>query len=99
MTRDPRNPSRWLNTEIERDPDGYVEARAAYREDREQAETRRREEEDLRRFTEAYFAAGGSRNEAASAFREQRDRQATEAASRAEASILQDSRRRIRKVL
>ncbi len=99
MTRDPRNPSRWTNVQIERDPDGYVEAQAAYREDREQAETQRREQDDLRLFEEEFVRAGGKRSEAARRFREQRDRDGAEAASRASASVLKDSRRRIRQSL
>ncbi len=76
--------------------DSYNERRAGQIASRRDAA---READDLRRFTEAYIEAGGGRNEAASAFREQRDRQATEAASRAEASVLKDSRRRIRQAL
>jgi len=76
--------------------DSYNERRAGQIASRRDAA---READDLRRFTEAYIEAGGRRNEAASAFREQRDRQATEAASRAEASVLKDSRRRIRQAL
>ncbi len=94
-----RDPSKWSNVEIEQDSEGYVEAQAAYREDREQAETQRREQDDLRLFEEEFVRAGGKRSEAARRFREQRDRDGAEAASRASASVLQDARRRIRKVL
>lgn len=99
MTRDPRNPNRWSNVEIEADSEGYVEAQRTHAEDREEAERERREQDDLRLFEEEFVRAGGKRSEAARRFREQRDRDGAEAASRASASVLQDARRRIRKVL
>lgn len=97
--KDPRNPRTWSNVQIEQDPDGYVLAQEAFRQDREEARRQARESDDLRRFTEAYVAAGGRRSEAASAFTEQRDQRAAESASRAETSILQDARRRVRRAL
>jgi len=94
-----RDPSKWSNVEIEADSEGYVEAQEAHVEDREEAERERRELGDLRLFEEEFVRAGGKRSEAARRFREQRDRDGAEAASRASASVLQDARRRIRKVL
>ncbi len=97
--KDPRNPYRWSNVEIEQDGEGFLAAQEAFRHAGEEAETRRREEDDLQRFTEAYTEAGGKRSEAAAAFREQRGQQAAAAATKAEASVLADARRRLRQAL
>ncbi len=97
--KDPRNPYRWSNGEIETDADGYIAAQEAFRHAGEEAETRRREADDLQRFTEAYTEAGGDQKDARAAFREQRGQQAAAAATEAEASVLADARRRIRQAL
>ncbi len=94
-----RDPSKWSNVEIEADSEGYVEAQEAHVEDRQAAERERREADDLRLFEEEFVRNGGKRSEAARRFREQRDRDGAEAASRASASVLQDARRRIRRAL
>jgi len=97
--KDPRNPYRWSNVEIEQDAPGYIAAQEAFRHAGEEAETRRREEDDLQRFSSAYVEAGGDHKDARAAFREQRGQQAAAAATKAEASVLADARRRIRQAL
>jgi hypothetical protein len=97
--KDPRNPSKWLNTEIEQDAPGYIAAQEALREDREESVRAQQEADDLARFTEAYTEAGGKRSEAAAAFREHRGQQAAAAGAVGEASVLADARRRIRQAL
>jgi hypothetical protein len=40
MTKDPRNPNRWTNREIEADTEGYLAAQAAHAEDQEEGSVR-----------------------------------------------------------
>jgi hypothetical protein len=96
MTKDPRDPNRWTNREIEPDSEGYLAAQAAHAENREEGECQRREADDLARFTERFVEAGGKSSEAAPAFRKHKAEQAAEAASRADAETLQDARSRLR---
>ena len=97
--KDPRNPSKWSNREIEADSEGYVAAQQAYRDDQEAAEQQRQEADDERRFTEQFVRNGGQRSGAESAFRAHRDRQAAEAAARtaeeADIEALSATRRRV----
>jgi hypothetical protein len=59
MTKDPRNPNRWTNREIEADTEGYLAAQAAHAEDREEGERQRREADDLTHFTEDSWRPAG----------------------------------------
>jgi hypothetical protein len=97
--KEPRNPYRWTNREIEADSEGYVAAQQAYREDQEAAEQQRIEADDEARFTESFISAGGRERDAAAAYKAHRNQQAAEAATKAEASVLADARRRIRQAL
>ena len=97
--KDPRNPSKWTNREIEADSDGYVAAQQAYRDDQEAAERQRQEADDERRFREAFLANGGRERDTATAYKAHRNRQAAEAAGRAEEAALLGARARIRQAL
>jgi hypothetical protein len=91
--KDKRNPDRWTNAEIESDTEGFLQAQQAlFREDRAEAQRRRREVDHLRRFTEAFVRAGSKRQDAEQAFWEQRNTTADDQA-RAE------QRRRVRQGL
>jgi hypothetical protein len=96
MTKDPRDPNRWTNREIEPDSEAYLAAQAAHAEDWEEGERQRREADDLASFTERFVEAGVKSSEAAPAFREHKADQAAEAASRADAETLRASRSRPR---
>jgi hypothetical protein len=96
MTRNPRDHTVWTNRELEQDPQGYLAAQEAYREHKATEEQKKRDADDLERFTEAFVAAGGNKSDAAAAFRAHRNEQATTAARRADQSAAEESRRRIR---
>ena len=99
MTKDPRNPRTWSNVQIEQDPEGYVAAQQAYRDDRESSDRQRQEADDERRFTDEYVRNGGRGRDAAAAFRAHRNEQAAQAAAMADAEAEQETRRRARSVL
>jgi hypothetical protein len=95
----PRDYRAWTNREIEADSEGYVAAQQAYRDDRESSDRQRQEADDERLFTEAFVSNGGRERDAAAAYKAHRNQQAAEAATKAEASVLADARRRIRQAL
>jgi type VI protein secretion system component VasF len=64
VTKNPRDPRQWTNMEIAKDAQGYLAAQDAFRADRDAAQIRRREVNDLNRFTESFVRAGGRREEA-----------------------------------
>ena len=82
MTKNPRNHREWTNEEIEQAPQGYRAAQEAYRNDKAAREQKRRDEDDLKRFTEAFVAAGGSAEAAPAAFKALRNEQAAAVAAR-----------------
>jgi hypothetical protein len=82
--KDSRNPNNWSNREIEEDSAGYVVAQRAYREDQASAAAQRQAEQDQERFTKAFTQAGGSKADAASAYRAKRNEQAALAAAHAD---------------
>ncbi len=97
--KDPRNPNRWSNKEIEADPQGYVAAQEAHRQDREKAESQRREADDERRFTAEFIRNGGRAADAPAAFRRTRSEGAARAAARADTTALTASRRHVKQGL
>ena len=99
MTRNPRDHRDWTNIEVEEDPQGYLAAQEARRKDEAAAEQKKRDADDLERFTEAFVAAGGNKSDAAQAFKAHRNEQATTAARRADQEALAHSRQQIRSVV
>ena len=97
--KDPRNPYRWTNREIEADSEGYVAAQEAYAEDREAEDRRRQEADDLARFTDEYVSNGGRARDAKAAFRTHRNRRAAEAAGRTDQAAARHTRAHIRQTL
>ena len=96
MTTNPRDHREWTNKELEQDPEGYLAAQAARRKDEDAQEQKRRDADDLERFTEAFVAAGGSHADATAAFKAHRHEQATTAARAADQSATEASRLRVR---
>jgi hypothetical protein len=96
MTRNPRDERDWTNKELEADPKGYLAAQAARRKDEAAEQQRKRDADDLERFTEEFVAAGGSRYDASAAFKAHRNEQAATAARRADQEAVVASRRRVR---
>jgi hypothetical protein len=94
MTKKARDHTVWTNKELEADPAGYRAARDAHREDQDAAERKRRYDDDLARFTEAFVAAGGDRSAAPSAFKAARNEQAAAAAQAANVGVLAETRQR-----
>ena len=82
--KDSRNPNNWSNRELEQDTAGYLAAQQAYRQDQAVAADRRQEEQDLERFTASFTKAGGSKVDAAAAYRAKRNEEATAAAAHAD---------------
>ncbi len=76
--------------------DAYRERRQAQIDGRE---AQRIEADAERQFTEAFVSNGGRERDAAAAYKAHRNQQAAEAATKAEASVLADARRRIRQAL
>jgi hypothetical protein len=74
----------WSNRDIERDPQGYLEAQRREREEQEAERTQQKEQMALAQFTERFVAAGGERAQAASAFKAYRNDQAADAARQAD---------------
>lgn len=72
----------------------------AYREKRQQAvaqqEARQREEDDRKRFTEAFVEAGGDKSAAAAAYKAHRNEQAAEVARAADSAAIRRTRSRVR---
>jgi hypothetical protein len=99
VTKNPRDPRQWSNTEIAKDSQGYLAAQQAFREDRDAAQIRRREVDDLNRFTESFVRAGGKREDAEEAFWSKRNTDAAESAQRADDEALYASRRSVRRGL
>jgi hypothetical protein len=81
MTNSARKASAWTNTEIEEDSSGYIAAQKAEREDRMKEAERKRQADELRHFERTYIAAGGSRSEAAAAYRAHKNEHAEQAAA------------------
>ncbi len=84
--KDSRNPNAWTNKEIEEDSAAYVAAQEAYRQDQAREGRQRAEQKDLERFTAAFTKAGGTKADAAAAYRAKQNEQATEAATFADES-------------
>jgi hypothetical protein len=99
MTKDPKDPRKWTNVEIENDSDGYLEAMANYREEQEKGQRQARYDADLAQFTQQYVAAGGDESEAEEAFKAHRNKQAAIAAEQSDVETYNASRRRVRSVL
>jgi hypothetical protein len=99
MTRNPRDHREWSNKDVEQDPQGYLAAQEAYREHKATEEQKKRDADDLKRFEEAFVQAGGSRTDAAAAYRAHKNQRATEAAKRADQEAAELSRQRIRSVV
>jgi hypothetical protein len=96
MTKKPRDHRAWTNEEIEQDSEGYLAAQVAFAEDQDEADRQRREADDLARFEEAFVNGGGSKNEAAAAYKAHKNRRAAEAAARADQEALIASQHHIR---
>jgi hypothetical protein len=99
MTMNPRDHREWSNKEVEENPQGYLAAQEAYREHKATEEQKKRDADDLERYTEAFVAAGGNKSDAAAAFRAHRNEQAATAARRADQEAAEQARRRIRSVV
>jgi hypothetical protein len=74
----------------------YLEER---RQEIEAERQKKRDEDDRQRFVEAYVRAGGSRSDAATAFKAHRNEQAAAAARQADKAAVERSRRRARQKL
>ncbi len=97
--KNPRDPNKWSNKEIEADPQGYVQAQEAFQEDRQKAEQQRRDSDDERRFTAEFIRNGGRAADAPAAFRRTRSEGAAQAAARVDTTALTASRRSVRQAL
>ncbi len=82
--KDKRDERKWLILELEADPQGYLQAQRARLEDEGAERARDAEQWDLEAFTALVVAGGGSRSEAAEAWRRRREELATEAAEHAD---------------
>lgn len=80
MTKNPRDHREWTNVELQHDSAGYLAAQKAYHEDQAKAREEAFYKDDLRRFTQAFVAAGGEAKDAERAFKASRNEQAAEAA-------------------
>ncbi len=85
----------WTNKDIERDPEGYLEWQRKERERKAAEQEKRRADDDLKRFTEAFVAAGGSKSDATAAWKAHRNEQASETAKRADREAELQARRQI----
>jgi hypothetical protein len=99
MTRNPRDEREWTNKELEADSAGYLAAQAARRKDEAAAEQKRRDADDLERFTEAFVRAGGNKSDAEVAYRAHKNERAAVAAREADEAAVVASRHRIRSQL
>lgn len=97
--KDKKNPNRWTNVEIEGDPDGYIAAQRAYREEQEKTRRQAMYAADEASFTREFVRNGGERSKASQAFRDHRNRQAAQSAEQADTAAEQAGRRRVRSVL
>lgn len=79
MTKRSRDYTAWTNEEIAEDPEGYIAAQAAYREDQAAEEDRKREQRDFEQWRRSFVEEGGQPAEARAAWVEQRAREAAEA--------------------
>jgi hypothetical protein len=75
---------KWSSRDVQRDPEGFLEAQRKEREEQEAERDRQNEEIALTQFTEQFVAAGGERTQAASAFKAYRNEQAVDAARQAD---------------
>ena len=96
MTRNPRDEREWTNRELQDDPQGYLAAQQARREDEALAEQTRRDADDLEHFADAFAAAGGDRSDARAAFKKHRADRAIEAGIEEDRAAAAASRQRIR---
>jgi hypothetical protein len=99
VTKNPRDPRQWTNLEIAEDAQGYLAAQDAFGADREAEQIRRREVDNLSRFTESFVRAGGKRQDAEQAFWEQRNADALQSARTADDQARAEQRRRVRQGL
>jgi hypothetical protein len=74
----------WSSRDVERDPQGFLEAQRKAREEQEAERDRQNEEVALAQFTERFVASGGERGQAASAFKAYRNEQAVDVARQAD---------------
>ena len=79
--KNPRKASEWTTREIESDSAGYLAAQKAEREDAGKAAERKAAADEQRRYEAAYVQAGGSKSEAAEAYRHHKDEGAREQAA------------------
>lgn len=79
MTKNLRDHRVWTNTELEEDPQGYLAAQEAQRENSAASEQKEREATDFARFEEAFVKAGGTRSGARAAYEARKNEQAAEA--------------------
>src|SRR5215213_2115526 len=92
LVKDAKNYRKWSAKEIESDPGAYIEAQQATRE--REAEERACSAEDHRfeRFEETFVAEGGSKSDAKTAYKAQRNAEATEAARHADEAATRATR-------
>jgi hypothetical protein len=74
----------WSSRDVERDPQGFLETQRKEREEHQAERDRQNEQVALAQFTERFVAAGGERDQAASAFKAYRNEQAADAARQAD---------------
>ena len=99
MTKSPSKPELWTGQDISEDGQGYLDAQATAEENAAEAIRKQNEADDREMFTKAFVEAGGKKADAAEAWQMKRNERAATAASRAETSAEDTTRRRARSVL
>jgi hypothetical protein len=84
----------WSARDVQRDPEGFKEARRKEREQREIEEKKQREADDLERYTREFVAAGGDPKSAEAEFKRTRNERASESARAKEEATHQGMRER-----
>jgi hypothetical protein len=95
VSKNPKDHRDWTLKEVEEDPNGYLAAQGTYHEEKKREREERAHQDDLERFTETFVAAGGEERDAEAAFRAHRNKQAAEAAARADGAAAEQVRRGI----
>jgi hypothetical protein len=84
----------WSARDVQRDPEGFKEARRKEREQREAESKKQREQDELERFKRQFVAAGGDASDAEAEFKRTRNERATQSARAKEEAALREMRER-----
>jgi hypothetical protein len=89
----------WSSRDVQRDPQGFLEAQRKEREQADAAREKQRERDELERFTREFVAAGGDPGSAEKEWQRTRNERAAESAKAKEEATQREMRERRSRVV